>query len=495
MLTAVPREASDGFFLPCRWGLALVCSLALLLGASLFAAGEADAQGRGNGHDSPNKAAHEPGGAPRSDRPAERSSHQPSDRRSDSRPAGHSPSHSRPENDPARGGGRGSHQRAARDPEHRTHGQPSNNRQPARERPSHRAPVDREPAHGRSARGQDSGSAHRPDNSGPTARQAGWGQAKHDEFTRPQGAAAPPEHAKRHERAEAPGQVRHDGPAAPENRKPAEPPGRAKHYEAGKTTGPVKRQEAAEPGAAPPGQVKLQEPRQPAGYRVTAPPAKEKVGSGVATGRAGRPEHQVRRVGGRQPSSLPVGGLDPEFSGRAGEEFSGHAGPLEPPVAGNARRHAVQSVRRSAPSTLQGGSEDRSGHSLEVAVGAVQGDFAKRASLAFERLWGAAGSMLERVGKTADGILETVTSFLSGARPAGDLGSRGPPVGLPPTSSGTGSLIGNFLSVAGSSGGGFGPLLAVLALLAIIARMGRFWVLYEISKPQLVPRLIHERPG
>jgi hypothetical protein len=235
----------------------------------------------------------------------------------------------------------------------------------------------------------------------------------------------------------------------------------------------------------PPGQVRHQDPPQPAEHEVAEPAEQERVGPVVATERTGRREHAGRQVGGS----------DLGFSGRAGKEFSGHTKPVGPPVAGNASRHAVPSVERSSPSTPSRIPEDKTGNRLEVAVSAIQQAFAKRASLALERLWGAVGSTLERVGGTTGGILEPIASFLSGARPAGDLGSRGPPAWLPPTSSGIGPLVGNSLSEVGSSGSGFGPLLAVLALLAFIARKRRFWALYEIPKPGLVPRLTPERPG
>lgn len=133
---------------------------------------------------------------------------------------------------------------------------------------------------------------------------------------------------------------------------------------------------------------------------------------------------------------------------------------------------------------------------LDAIVSPIQQAFAKRASFALELLEGAVGSVLEQASGAAGDILEPVANFLAGARPAGDLGGRGPPVGLPTPSSGTGLLAGNSLSEAGSSGGSFGPLLAALALLVIAAaRGGRFLTLCELLKPGLVPRLTPERPG
>ena len=452
------------------------------MGSFLYAAGEADAQGKGKGHGPPDKASHGRSGAPPSARPtghsqpAGRSSHQPSSSRSASRPAGHAPAYDRPENTPNRGGG--ARQPAALGPAHRAQGQPSN-RQPVYARPDHRGPVHRDPAyreppaHGRTA-GDAPRPAVRPVDPGPRPLH-GQGAAEPPGQAGPHGAATnPPGWDKRsgkangHEVAGPPGQTKHHGSA-----KPAEPPERARHYEAGKTTGPEK--------AAPVRQVRQQDPPRPVEHGGAEPAEQERMGPVVAAERAGRSEHAGRRIGAPQPAS---------FSGREGKELSG---PVGPSVDRAASRRVVPSVER--PSTPSRVPEGEIGSRLEAVVSAGQQAFAKRASSTFEQLWGAVGSVLEQVGGTTRGILEPVASFLAGARPAGDLGGRSPPAAPLPTPSGTGLLGGNSLSEAGSSGGGFGPLLAVLALLAVAASRGRFRDLYEIAKPGLVVRLTPERPG
>lgn len=208
-----------------------------------------------------------------------------------------------------------------------------------------------------------------------------------------------------------------------------------------------------------------------------------------------------RQINASQPASRPVGGSEIGLSRSEGKEFSAHEEPVGPPVERKASRHhhAVPSVERSSSSTtLPRIPEDEAGSRLLLgaAVIDIKEAFAKRASLMLEGLWGVMGSALQQIGVTARGILEPIASiFAGGARPAGDLGGRAPPVELPPISSGTGLLAGNSLSAAGSSGSGFGPLLAVLTLLALAACKGRFWDPYAIPKPGLVPRLTPERPG
>jgi hypothetical protein len=586
LLAAFPRRTLEGYFLPRQWVFALICSIALLLGAFLYSAGEAQAQIQGHGP--PDKAAHEGGGAPSSAQPDGRSAYQPSGGQSASQSAGHEPAQNRPVNNPNGGGNGGTHQPASQGsgyrsadhnasaPQRRTNGQPMSG-QPDRAKPAHRGSAHQGSAHQGSAhqgsahqgsahqgsahqgsayqdpayrRPPDRGSAHqpaakqhhnhhtsRPDNSGSPGQAAphrramnppGWEKrpetdkatspqspTKHEDFT--------PPGRKKHEGFTPPGQAKHQESVGPA--KPAEPPRRVKHQEAGKTTGPVehpqapehpakhegfapperaKHQESREPGVMPPWQLSHQDPPKPAERTGVAGPAKQKkAGSSVITE---VPEvHAGRQISTSQQASRPVGGSVIRLSRSEGNELSEHNGPIGSAVERNARRRTVTSVQRSSPersspSTLPRAPENETGSRLlGAAVVAIQETFAKRAGLELEGLWGAVGPALEQVGVTTRDTVESAARVFAGARPAGDLGGRGPPPaglqGLPPISSGTGLLAGNSLSEAGSSGGGFGPLLAVLALLAVAACKGRFWDPYEIPKPGLVPRLTSERPG
>jgi len=178
---------------------------------------------------------------------------------------------------------------------------------------------------------------------------------------------------------------------------------------------------------------------------------------------------------------------------RHGEaELSGRTDPVGPAASERASQRVVPSVERSTQSSVPvGGTGSRS----ETAASAIQQLLAKRAGFAFERLWGAVGSLLGVVERTTSNVLEPITDLLAGVRSASVPVERGPPAEVPPLSSGTGLPASDPLS-AGSSGGGFGPLLAVLSLLMIaVARRGRFWDLYEFLKPGLVPQLTPERPG
>jgi hypothetical protein len=74
-------------------------------------------------------------------------------------------------------------------------------------------------------------------------------------------------------------------------------------------------------------------------------------------------------------------------------------------------------------------------------------------------------------------VVARVAGFISGVRPAGGTGERGPPQG---PSSPASNLPGNALSGAGSPGGGFEPLPAVLALILVAAALRRrYWPTYE----------------
>lgn len=170
--------------------------------------------------------------------------------------------------------------------------------------------------------------------------------------------------------------------------------------------------------------------------------------------------------------------------------------PGGPPAAKRASQPGTPSVEQPPQLPRREGPADETGNRREAVLSGVLRASAKRVSFAFEQSWNTVGSLLGVVGRTMSNVLEPIANLLAGRASASDYEERGPPAGGAPLSSRTGMLAGNALSGAGSSGSGFGPLVAVLVLLMIaVARRGRFWVLYEPSKPGFVPRLVPERPG
>lgn len=533
---SLPTEDSNGALQgrALRWLLAFVCVLALLLGSFFIVAEEAEAKGQGRGpadktvHEQGNaRPAAQPAGHPQ---PGSRSSQRPSDRQHASRPAGQKANRTEPARGgrapyqtasaPDRRGSSGAHRPSARDPEHRA---PANG-EPVRHESAHRQPAAQEPVrHGAadppgraknhevatpSGRGTEHHKTAEPVNRKPAEppgqvkhREAGKpiGQEAHQKPAEPVGhrAAGPPGWTEHHEATKPAGRkMGHHETAETASHKPAEPPGQAKHHGAEKSPGQPEHHETAKPAEppgqakrheapAPPGQVSHEESPQLEKHRVAGPAEQEGIGSVEST------EPAEGRAGDRSDLGLS----------RHGEaELSGRTDPLRPAADERASQRVVPSVERSSqpPHSVVpvGGTGSRS----ETATSAIQQALAKRASFAFEPLWGTVGSLLGVLVRTTSDILEPIANLLAGVRPAGDFGGRGPPteappLSLPPLPSGTGLLASNSLSGAGSSGGGFGPLLAVLTLLMIaVARRGRFWVHYELPKPGLVPRLM-QRPG
>src|SRR5215212_10778120 len=319
LLAAFPRRTLEGYFLPLRWAFALICSIALLLGAFLYAAGEAQAQIQGHGP--PDKAAHEGGGELSSAQPDGRSAYQPSGGQSASHSAGHEPAQNRPVNNPNGGGNGGTHQPASQGsgyrsadhnasaPQRRTHGQPTSG-QPDHAKAAHRGSVHQDPAYRRPPeRGSASGSAHqaaatrhstgRPDKSGAPGQAAPHrtamnlpGQEKRPKTHK----TTSPQSPAKHEGFTPPGQAKHQGTTEPG----VTPPGQVSHQD------PPKHQGTTEPGVTSPGQVSHQDPPKPAEHTGVAGPAKQKkAGSGVIT--EVLEEHAGGQIRTSQPASRPVG--------------------------------------------------------------------------------------------------------------------------------------------------------------------------------------------
>lgn len=133
------------------------------------------------------------------------------------------------------------------------------------------------------------------------------------------------------------------------------------------------------------------------------------------------------------------------------------------------------------------------GSRFETEAWSVQRALTEAVNLAFDPLGSALASLPARIVETGL-VVARVAGHIADVYPAGGTEERGPPQG--PSSPASNLPSGNALSGASSSGGGFEPLLVVLALILIAAALrGRFWPTYEHSRPGLVPRLIPERPG
>jgi hypothetical protein len=181
------------------------------------------------------------------------------------------------------------------------------------------------------------------------------------------------------------------------------------------------------------------------------------VGPVEATGRpAGRPVSE--QVGGRAVGPQPAARPDAQIvgiPGRTDVESAGHVQPGGP-----------------AANTGEAGSR-----LIETDAWSVQRALTEEVNLlAFDRLSNALDSLPARMVEMGL-VVARVAGFISGDRPAGGTGERGPPQG---PSSPASNLPGNALSGAGSPGGGFEPLPAVLALILVAAALRRrYWPTYE----------------
>ena len=118
----------------------------------------------------------------------------------------------------------------------------------------------------------------------------------------------------------------------------------------------------------------------------------------------------------------------------------------------------------------------------------------ERSGTVLEPLRDAAAAMLGWTGRVTSSVLQRTVELLENILPQGGYGKQGPPERAPPLPPGTGSP-GSAFSGAGIGEVGSGQLFAVLSLLIILARGGRFWPPYELPRPRLVVRLVSERPG
>lgn len=119
----------------------------------------------------------------------------------------------------------------------------------------------------------------------------------------------------------------------------------------------------------------------------------------------------------------------------------------------------------------------------------------KLASLTLKPVRGTVNSVLERISEMVGSYLDLLAGILAGVQSVVDLEGGGPPGDTSPFSPGGSLPVGSALSSLNSSSNSVGPLLAVLALFLIaLLHRGRFWDLYKVPKPSLVPQLTPERP-
>lgn len=287
-----------------------------------------------------------------------------------------------------------------------------------------------------------------------------------------------------HEAGTPPGQAKKAG-----SQESSEPPGQAKKTQQHEPPGQVKK-ESQQP-SGPPGQVKHQDPR-PAGYggrsssnneRAVGKPAVESMDS-QATGP--RSSHGASREA-RSPEVLAPGG-ERRFGGAPRAARTG---------TGRADQTVVSAAERTVPPSAGPGVQaDKEGEEPGTKNVPLPGYFAERAGTVLEPLRGTAAAMLGWTEQAASSVVERAVELLENILPQGGYGKHGPPDRAPPLPPGTGSSSGSvFSSGAGVGESGSGPLLAVLSLLIILARGGRFWPPYELPRPRLIPRLVSERPG
>lgn len=244
----------------------------------------------------------------------------------------------------------------------------------------------------------------------------------------------------------------------------------------------------------PPANEEHREDSRPGEHEIVASPGEAKHHEPTPAHEQARPHQGVPRPAEREGAEFvkrgdvgPVEATGRPAGGPVSEQVGGRAFGPEPASRPDAQIVGVQ-PRGPAANTGEAGSR-----LIETEAWSVQRALTEAVNLlAFDRLSNVLDSLPARMVEMGL-VVERVAGFIAGVRPSGGAGERGPPQGPPSPAS---NLPGNALSGAGSPGGGFEPLPAVLALILVAAVLrGRFWPTYEHARPKLVPRLIPERPG